>query len=70
MKILKILGIIILVVVVLALGLVLFGPSAGHLERQVVINAPASAVYAEVSNLKTFNKWSPWFQMDPNAEYQ
>lgn len=70
MKILKIIGIIVLVVVVLALGLVLFGPSSGHLERQTVINAPASAVYAEVSNLKTFNQWSPWFKLDPDAEYQ
>ena len=69
MKILKILGIIVLILAALVLGLVIFGPSSGHLERQVTINAPADAVFADVSNMKAFNKWSPWFQADPDAEY-
>lgn len=69
MKVLKILGIIILILAALVLGLVIFGPSSGHLERQITINAPADAVFADVSNMKSFNKWSPWFQVDPDAEY-
>ncbi len=69
MKVLKILGIIVLIIAASALGLIIFGPSEGHLERQVTINAPAEVVFADVSNLKSFNKWSPWFKVDPNAEY-
>lgn len=70
MKILKIIGVIILIIAVLFLGLIVFGPSSGHLERQITINGTPDQVYAEVSNLKTFNKWSPWFQVDPEAEYE
>lgn len=70
MKILKILGIIVLILGLLFVGIIVFGPTEGHLERQITIDAPAKAVYAEVSNLKSFNNWSPWFQKDPNAEYK
>lgn len=69
MKVLKIIGIIILILAGLLLGLVIFGPSSGHLERQITINASPYVVYADVSNMKTFNKWSPWFKVDPGAEY-
>ncbi|WP_436515129.1 SRPBCC family protein [Ekhidna sp. To15] len=69
MKVLKIIGIIILILVALFLGLIIFGPSSGHLERKITINTTPDIVYNEVSNLNTFNKWSPWFQVDPDAEY-
>lgn len=69
MKILKILGIIVLVIVLLFAGLIIFAPSSAHFERETTINAPAKAVYDEVINMKTFNSWNPWFKMDPDAEY-
>lgn len=69
MKILKILGIIILVIAVLFAGLIIFSPSSAHFEREITIKAPAKTVFAEVSNMRTFNTWSPWFKMDPEAEY-
>ncbi len=69
MKILKILGIIVLVLVILFAGLVIFAPSSAHFEKEITINAPAKTVYAEVTNMKTFNTWSPWYKMDPDAEY-
>lgn len=70
MKILKILGIILLVIVFIGVGVILLGPSEVHLERQTTINAPRGAVYADVSNMKAFNKWSPWFALDPEARYE
>lgn len=70
MKILKILGVLILILVLLFAGMLVFGPSSGHLERSISIDASAKDVYEEVSNLKSFNQWSPWFQVDPNAEYE
>lgn len=70
MKILKILGIIVLVIGLLFLGALFFAPTSAHFEREISINAPARVVFAEVSNMKTFNEWSPWYKMDPDAEYQ
>lgn len=69
MKALKIIGIVLLSIIVILLVVVLIQPSQGHIEKSVVINAPASAVYAEVSSFKNFNAWSPWAKMDPQATY-
>ena len=69
MKVLKIIGIIVLVLIVIVMVVVAVTPSSASLERSITVNSSADVVYAEVNNLKTFNKWSPWFQADPNAEY-
>ena len=69
MKILKIIGVVVLVIVVLFLSVVAFQPAKGHIEKSIVINAPASAVFAQVNSFKTFKDWSPWAKMDPDATY-
>lgn len=69
MKVLKIIGVVILVIMLVGVGMMLLGPSSGSMQRSITINAPTEVVFTEVSNMKTFNKWSPWFKMDPNAEY-
>lgn len=69
MKILKVLGIIILVIGILFLGALVIAPSDAHFEKEITINAPAKVVFTEVNNMKTFNTWSPWYKMDPDAEY-
>ena len=68
-KILKVLGIVIVVFVLIIIGFVVFGPSSAYLERSIVIQAPVKEVFKEVNTLKTFNKWSPWYNLDPQAEY-
>jgi hypothetical protein len=35
------------------------------LERSTSINAPAADVFGWINNLKRFNQWNPWAQMDP-----
>ena len=69
MKILKIIGVVVLVIVVLFLSVVAFQPAKGHIERSIVINAPPSAVFVQVNSFKTFKDWSPWAKMDPDATY-
>ena len=69
MKILKYIGIFILILVVLVFAGTLFLPSESHIERSITINAKPSAVYPEVSDFKNFNNWSPWHAIDPNTEY-
>ncbi len=68
MKAIKIIGIILLVIITIGLVATLMQPSDGHIEKSIVINAPASSVFPEVSDFKKFNVWSPWAKMDPTAK--
>jgi effector-binding domain-containing protein/uncharacterized protein YndB with AHSA1/START domain len=69
MKILKILGILLLIVVLVVGGAMLFLPSDVHVERSVTIDASPSKVYGYLLNIKKFNEWSPWSDIDPNTNY-
>ena len=55
-----------LVVIVIAAYML---PRQVHVDRSISINAPRSAVFAQINGYQTFNKWSPWFELDPNAKY-
>ena len=59
--------VLILVCVTAVLLLVsFFLPSNIHVERSMQINARPETVFAYLNNLKTYDKWMPWNQMDPN----
>ena len=66
MKILKrvllILGIVILLIVVIGFCL----PAKVHVERSMVMKAPANVIYDQVNILKNRENWSPWNKIDPN----
>jgi hypothetical protein len=34
------------------------------------VNAPASAVFAQINNLRNWESWSPWDDLDPNARIE
>jgi len=55
------------IVVFLGGGYVL--PGEAVVQRQIVIAAAPEKVFAVVGNLKRFNEWSPWAELDPNAQY-
>jgi effector-binding domain-containing protein len=61
------LSIVALVVLVLAVGMLL--PRNVHVERTITILAPRATVFALVDGFKSFSKWSPWAEKDPNATY-
>lgn len=68
MKFLKWL-LIALVVIIAGLYAVSFLlPSKVHIERSIVINAPAEKVYAQVKDLKKWPAWSPWNLRDPEMK--
>ena len=69
MKILKVIGIIILVLVVLYVGIGLFLPKHTHVERSIVINAPTEKVFNEVNTFNNLKEWSPWAKLDPNTKW-
>jgi hypothetical protein len=68
MKTFKIVGIVLGVIVLILAIVITMQPSEAHLEKSIVINAPASVIYPQVSNLKIFNEWAPWSKMDPGAK--
>lgn len=58
----------------LVLGVVLVGgslllPATTHVERSITIDRPPAEVFATLNSFEHFNQWSPWFQLDPDAEY-
>ncbi len=56
-----------LIVLAVAVGFLL--PDRIHIERNTIIQAPASAVFPYLNNYRLFNSWSPWAMKDPNTRY-
>lgn len=44
-------------------------PRQVHVERSTTIAAPRATVFTVVNSFRLFNKWSPWFELDPKARY-
>jgi len=68
-KILRWLGIAIVGVVVLAVVVAFLLPRHAMVTRSVEITAPPSVIYPIVSDLRRFNEWSPWAEIDPETIY-
>ncbi|TNE59925.1 MAG: hypothetical protein EP340_01305 [Alphaproteobacteria bacterium] len=56
-------------VIVLALVVAMLMPGSMQVERSVVIAASKDRVHKELNSYQTFNDWSPWATLDPNATY-
>lgn len=68
MKVLKwILGVVIALVAVLALGGMLLSPTF-KVSRSVTVNAPPDKVYALVADPRRWKEWSVWNRRDPAME--
>jgi Polyketide cyclase / dehydrase and lipid transport len=68
-KVLRWLGIAIVGVVVLAVVVAFFLPRHAVVTRSVEIAAAPSAIFPIVSDLRRFNEWSPWADIDPATVY-
>ncbi|WP_078082926.1 SRPBCC family protein [Microbulbifer mangrovi] len=44
-------------------------PRVATTERSVYIAEPPAVVFPYLNNFRNFNKWSPWYQIDPETEY-
>ncbi len=69
MKILKAFLLILVVLVAAIAGAGLLLPGSVHVERSTVIAAPTTTLFVLVNGFRTFNRWSPWYAMDPAAKY-
>jgi effector-binding domain-containing protein len=62
-----VLALLFLLLVVVVIGF--FLPSKVHLERSIEINRNPATIFKVINSLNNFNKWSPWYEYDVNAEY-
>lgn len=63
------LGLIIIGVVAVAIVVAFILPRHAIVTRSVEIAAPPSAVFPLVGDLRRFNEWSPWADIDPETVY-
>jgi effector-binding domain-containing protein len=70
MKILKVIGIILAVIIVIAAILTFTLPTKYNVERSITIDAPRNIVYDQVRYFKNFTAWSPWSNLDPAMSYE
>jgi effector-binding domain-containing protein len=68
MKLLKKLGLGFLGFITLLIAVSFLLPAKSHVERSLVIKASAEPVFAQVNNLKNWEKWSPWHKLDPKMK--
>ncbi|MFI5220780.1 MAG: GyrI-like domain-containing protein [Bacteroidia bacterium] len=68
MKVFKITGITLLIIILLAFAGAFFLPSTVHVERSKEMKAKASSVFSLLNDLKKWEQWSPWMALDSNSE--
>ncbi|NIW78673.1 MAG: hypothetical protein GWN16_04075 [Calditrichae bacterium] len=68
MKVLKIFGIIVLIVVALIVIFGLIAPNKYDVERTVMIDAPKELVFEHVKYWRNWTDWSPWAENDPTMQ--
>ncbi len=44
-------------------------PEKWHVEKSISVNASPSKIYNLTSDFKNWSKWSPWYNLDPNAKW-
>ena len=69
-KLLKWLLIAVGVVVLVVFGGGMLMPSQVSVSRDLVINATPEKIFPHVANLKAFNVWSPWADLDPGMKVE
>lgn len=56
------------VVISLSVVLIRSRPDSFRIIRSATITAPAETVFEQVNNLRNWQEWSPWENLDPNAK--
>lgn len=69
MKILRTIGLVLLLIMVLIGVGGMFLPNYQKIERTTLIKASPEQLFPYVNQLTTFQRWSPWAKIDPEAEY-
>ena len=68
MKVVKIIGLVLLVLVIVFLILGIVVPGDYLVEREITIDAPPELVFQHVKYWKNWHEWSPWAERDSTME--
>lgn len=68
MNIIKRLLIGLAAIAVLLAGIGWFLPRTAHVERSALLEAPPAVVFTVLNGYHSFNQWSPWLELDPDAK--
>ncbi|MBC8047320.1 MAG: SRPBCC family protein [Fimbriimonadaceae bacterium] len=70
MKILKTIGVILLILIIIGAVLSFIAPTKMESERSITINAPKEIVWEHICSLQKQNEWGPWKEQDPNMKVE
>lgn len=70
MKILKISGIVIASLVGIYFLVISLMPSKVYVERSIVVDAGQAEIFNYLEDLRNFQEWAPWAEIDPNTKYE
>ena len=68
MKVLKYILLLVLALIIIGVVMVFTQPDKYDVSRNRVINAPAKVIYNHVIDFKTWDKWGPWMELDPEMK--
>jgi uncharacterized protein YndB with AHSA1/START domain len=66
---LKLIALVLVGIIALVLFMAARKPDTFRYERSAYIDAPPSAVFPLLNNTKAGEKWSPWVENEPEADY-
>jgi effector-binding domain-containing protein len=69
MRFLKALFVLVLVLAAAVVAIAFVLPDSAHVERTILVERPASQVFAVLDSFRRYNEWSPWTARDPHAQY-
>ena len=69
MKILKIIGAVLVSLVAIYFLIISLMPSKVYVERSIVVNASQEDIFNYLEDLRNFQEWAPWAEIDPNTKY-
>lgn len=68
MKVLRIILVLIGLLILLVIGVGLFGPTSMDVSYTQKLNAPVASVFNQVEDFKNWPNWSPWAESDPEMK--
>ena len=68
MKILRKIGIVIVIIIAVPLIAALFVSNDFNYEKSITINAPITQVWQHTNSLGAMDEWTPWADYDPNMK--
>ena len=57
-------------VVLVLLSIAYISQGSIHVKRAIVIDAVPGEVFALINSFENFNRWSPWYERDPDGDYR